>query len=51
MRIIEFYRSQFGVSPVEEFLDSLNDKQATKIAWVLRIVRDYERSLKNTLKS
>ena len=43
MRILEFYRTATGFSPIEEFLDSLNDKQAAKIAWVLRIIRDYER--------
>ena len=50
MRIIEFYRTPTGVSPVEEFLDSLNDKQTAKIAWVLRIIRDYERVSKEYLK-
>jgi len=29
---------------------SLNDKQASKIAWVLRIVRDYERVSKEYFK-
>jgi len=50
MRIIEFYRTQTGVSPVEEFLDSLNDKQTAKITWVLRIIRDYERVSKEYFK-
>jgi len=50
MRIIEFYRTQAGASPVEEFLDSLNDKQTAKIAWVLRIIRDYERVSKEYFK-
>jgi phage-related protein len=50
MRIIKFYRTLTGVSPVEEFLDSLNDKQAAKITWVLRIVRDYEKISKEYFK-
>ena len=50
MRIIEFYRTPTEVSPVEEFLDSLNDKQTAKIAWVLRIIRDYERVSKEYFK-
>lgn len=50
MRIIEFYRTATGVAPVEEFLDSLNDKQTAKIAWVLRIIRDYERVSKEYFK-
>ncbi|KAA3608772.1 MAG: type II toxin-antitoxin system RelE/ParE family toxin [Calditrichaeota bacterium] len=50
MRKIEFYRTENEDSPVERFLDSLNDKQAAKIAWVLRIVRDYERVSKEYFK-
>jgi hypothetical protein len=33
---IKFYKTQNGKSPVEEFLDSLNDRQVRKVAWVLR---------------
>lgn len=50
MRIVEFYRTENGACPVEGFLDSLNDKQSAKIAWVLRIVRDYERVSKEYFK-
>ncbi len=50
MRKIEFYRTESDSSPVEEFLDSLTDKQTAKIAWVLRIVRDYERVSKEYFK-
>jgi len=39
MRTIEFYRQQSGGCPVEEFLDSLDGKQAQKVAWVLDLVR------------
>ena len=40
MREIQFYRNASGGCPVEEFLDSLGPKQAQKIAWVLRLVRE-----------
>ena len=29
-----------GKCPVEDFLDNLTDKQAKKVTWVLRIIRD-----------
>ena len=32
-----------GRSPVEEFIDSLNPKQAKKVAWVMGLVEDLER--------
>jgi len=37
---IIFYKTDSGNSPVQEFIDSLSDKQAKKVAWVLRLVRD-----------
>lgn len=43
MRRITFYATRSGKVPVQEFLDSLPDKTAQKIAWVLRAVRDLER--------
>ncbi|MFH0790213.1 MAG: type II toxin-antitoxin system RelE/ParE family toxin [Candidatus Omnitrophota bacterium] len=43
MRKIIFYRTISGSSPAEEFLDSLNSKQAQKVAWVLQLVEDLER--------
>jgi len=39
---IGFYKTESGKCPVEEFLDTLSDKQAKKVTWVLRIVRDIE---------
>jgi phage-related protein len=42
MREIEFYRTASGRCPVEEFLDSLSDKQARKITWVLRLVKSLD---------
>jgi phage-related protein len=40
VRTIIFYRTANGASPVEEFLDSLNSKQAQKVLWVLRLVEE-----------
>ena len=38
MKEINFYRSESGKSPVEEFLDNLTAKQAKKVVWVLNMV-------------
>jgi len=43
VREIVFYRTINNKNPVEEFLDSLNDKQVEKILWVLRLVKELER--------
>ena len=37
---IQFYRTAAGACPVEEFLHSLNAKQAQKVLWVLRAVQE-----------
>lgn len=50
MREIRFYRSASGDCPVEEFLDSLGPKQAQKIAWVLRLVKELPLVPKQYLK-
>jgi phage-related protein len=42
MRTIQFYRTHAGKCPVEEFLDDLSDRDARKIAWVLRLVEQLE---------
>lgn len=42
MRTIQFYRTSSGKSPVEEFLDSLSDHHAQKVAWVLRLVEQFD---------
>ena len=42
MRTIQFYRTSSGKCPVEEFLDSLSDKHAQKVAWVLRLVEQMD---------
>jgi len=42
MREIIFYRTENDRCPVEEFLDTLWDKQVEKLLWVLRIIRELE---------
>ena len=55
MRKIKFYRLDTGKSPVEEFFDSLTNKQFEKIAFVLDLIeqidivpRKYFKKLKGT---
>jgi phage-related protein len=43
MRSIQFYRTENGKCPVEEFLDSLTDKHAQRVTWVLRLVERMDR--------
>ncbi|MCH6574584.1 MAG: hypothetical protein IH795_05180, partial [Bacteroidetes bacterium] len=40
MREVNFYKSSFGKSPINDFLDSLSGKQAQKITWVLEIIEE-----------
>src|ERR1017187_9509933 len=40
MREIQFYRNASCDCPVEEFLDGLGPKQAQKVAWVLKLVKE-----------
>lgn len=40
MRAFEFYRTEAGRCPVEEFLDSLSGKETQKIDWVMRVVAE-----------
>ncbi len=42
MREIIFDRTSSGICPVEDFLDSLSGKQAQKVIWVLKLVRELE---------
>jgi phage-related protein len=42
VRTINFYRTETGNCPIEEFLDSLSSKQAQKVAWVLRLIEELE---------
>jgi phage-related protein len=43
MRTIVFYRSSNGKCPVEDFLDTLSDKHAQKVTWVLRLVSRFDK--------
>jgi phage-related protein len=42
MREIHFYRTISGHSPIENFFNTLSDRQVEKVLWVLRIIRDFE---------
>ena len=42
MRVIQFYRTESGQSPIEVFLDSLSGKQAQKVAWVLQLIEEMD---------
>ena len=42
MREVSFYRTTSGHCPIEEFLDSLNARQSTKVTWILRLIEDLE---------
>lgn len=42
MKEVIFYKTEDGKSPVEDFLDTLTDKQSQKVAWVLKAIRDIE---------
>jgi len=50
MRIIKFYRTETSNCPVEDFLKNLSDKQAKKVAWTLRVVRELEQVPSQYLK-
>ncbi len=43
MREILFYRTKSDECPVEDFLDTLDGKQAQKVAWVMQAVEALER--------
>lgn len=40
MRQIKFYELASGKKPVEDFLDSLNDKELQKVIWVLQLIKE-----------
>ena len=42
MKVIYFYRTESGSCPVEEFLESLQSKQAQKVAWVLPLIEEFD---------
>ena len=37
-RVIKFYETEAGANPVKDYLDTLNDDQAEKVTWVMRLV-------------
>lgn len=39
MRTIEFYKCE-NRSPVDDFLEDLNDKQISKVFWTMKLVRE-----------
>ncbi len=43
MREIIFYRTESDDCPIEEFLDSLDAKQAQKITWVMQVVEEHDK--------
>lgn len=42
MKSINFYTTKSGKCPVKSHLDTLSDNQVTKIAWVLKLVRELD---------
>ncbi len=55
MRAITFYKTILDDTPVLDFLDSLNAKQAQKVTWVMQLIEElkvvpqqYLKKLKNT---
>lgn len=40
MREIQFYKTESGKCPVEEFLESLTAKQTQKVTWVLSLIEE-----------
>ena len=42
MKSIIFYKATSGKCPVKDHLDSLTDNQVTKIAWVLKLIRELD---------
>ncbi len=42
---INFYETESGRRPAEDFLDSLNSKAAQKMTWVLRLIEERQGSV------
>jgi phage-related protein len=40
MKEINFYKTDLGKCPIEEFLNSLTGKQAQKVVWVLKLIEE-----------
>jgi len=43
VREIIFYKTVNNKIPIEEFFESLSDKQAEKVLWVLRLIKQLDR--------
>ena len=50
MREILFYKTQSGASPIEDFIDDLNARQAQKVTWVLRLIEELDQIPKQYFK-
>ncbi|OGU17714.1 MAG: hypothetical protein A2X61_04420 [Ignavibacteria bacterium GWB2_35_12] len=50
MRIVEFYKTENGESPVQKFFDSLSSKQMQKTSWVLMLIKEIPHVPINYLK-
>jgi len=50
MRELLFYKTESGECPVENFLNSLNAKQAQKVAWVMQVVEELDKVPTSYLK-
>ena len=50
MREILFYRTESSECPVEEFIDTLENKQAQKVTWVMRLVEELDKVPSTYLK-
>jgi hypothetical protein len=42
MRRIDFYRTEDGRCPTQDFLDTLPAKAAQKVVWVLKLIKELE---------
>ena len=42
MKRIQFYKTDDGKCPVEEFIDELDYRQAQKIVWTLKLIKDFD---------
>ncbi|HEY6170879.1 MAG TPA: type II toxin-antitoxin system RelE/ParE family toxin [Candidatus Kapabacteria bacterium] len=50
MRVVEFYRTETGGNPVEDFLVSLPSKVRQKAVWVLKAIEQLQRVSTQYLK-
>ncbi|WP_422132876.1 type II toxin-antitoxin system RelE/ParE family toxin [Endozoicomonas sp. ALD040] len=43
IRVISFYTTEDGKTPVADFLNTLSSQQARKVTWVLKLVQEQEK--------